>query len=186
MFVVANNIGKYIKLNDEAEYSVSRPFQSRQIMDFIAMTSNKEQCIVDANACVGGDTIYFAEYFRKVVAIEKNVDNYDLMVHNLDLFGFKNVVTLNQDCTVFDFDNADVIYFDPPWGGVDYKTKLDMKLSGIPISTIIKNLKKKYPYKYIFLKAPCGFRTKFDDNLSPASKNIYNRKGGVSFNIIRY
>jgi 16S rRNA G966 N2-methylase RsmD len=186
MFVVANKIGKYIELNEEAEYSVSRPFQSRQILDFISLNSKKDETILDATACVGGDTIYLAEYFKHVIAIEKNVDNYKLLERNIAKFDFKNITTLNQDCTLYDFNNVDVIYFDPPWGGPGYRSAIDMKLSNISVINLIKKIKKDYPNKNIFLKSPSCFNPKENEELCPIRKAIYSRKGYISFYVFKY
>src|ERR1700744_682720 len=88
----------------------------------------KASRITDAMAGAGGDTLTFARYFI-VTAIECNVNRCDMLRHNINIFGFNNVTIVNDY-----YQNVknnlvqDIIYFDPPWGGPDYKYYDSMKL----------------------------------------------------------
>ena len=92
---------------------------------------NKEITIVDATACVGGDTIPFCDHFGKVIPIEIDPERYENLVHNINVYGFKNAYPINDNCLAVIKDiqvPIDVIYLDLPWGGSDYKEKSKMEL----------------------------------------------------------
>ena len=52
--------------------------------------------------------------------------------------------------------NQNVIYFDPPWGGPQYKTQrtVVLKLDNVPLSQIIWHILWDNLADYIFIKAP--------------------------------
>jgi len=86
--------------------------------------------IFDGTACVGGDTISFGKIFGTVIATEINENRYRMLAHNLAEFGLYNVAPINADCLKIlkKINFIDVMYFDPPWGGKDYKTKQGVRL----------------------------------------------------------
>ncbi|GMI35983.1 hypothetical protein TrCOL_g11262 [Triparma columacea] len=121
--------------------------------------------IVDATACVGGNTISFAKAFKEVVGIEMSEERATMLSNNIDLVraemkrkdkhfaGVKVIIgdSLRVVPTIID---ADVIFFDPPWGGVDYKnqTLCKLSLSGVPMSKFV--LDASANCSYVALKLP--------------------------------
>lgn len=86
--------------------------------------------IFDGTACVGGDTIALGETFGTVIATEINKKRYDMLVNNLREFELWNVIPINDDSLkLFNKINfIDIMYFDPPWGGKNYKYKNNLRL----------------------------------------------------------
>ena len=119
-----------------------------------------ELTITDATACIGGDTISFANNFEKVNSFEIDKDNYEMLENNVTVYGLTDKVSLYmEDYTIrYTKITQDVVYIDPPWGGSGYKAKKkipDLPLNKIPLVTILKELAKKT--KLIMLKLPQNF-----------------------------
>jgi hypothetical protein len=60
---------------------------------------------------------------------------------------------------VYNNIKQDIIFFDPPWGGVDYKNKIvfNLELDSIPIDKIFKELIKIKNSKYIAMRLPYNY-----------------------------
>jgi len=92
---------------------------------------NKDITIIDATACVGGDTIPFCDHFGKVIPIEIDSERYENLVHNINVYGFKNAYPINDSCLSVIKDIQipyHIIYLDCPWGGSEYKKNEKMEL----------------------------------------------------------
>lgn len=87
--------------------------------------------IMDATACVGGDTIAFANSFGNVIAIEIDRMRFMMLTNNLKEFELFNVVPINGNCIEFykKINCVDIIYFDPPWGGKKYKEQQNLRFN---------------------------------------------------------
>lgn len=100
--------------------------------------------ITDATAGVGGNVISFAQHFMSVNAVEIDVMRYKCLVNNIDAYKFTNVLSYCDDClnVIFKFSQQDIVFFDPPWGGLNYKDKDNIKLtlSDTPIEDICTTL----------------------------------------------
>lgn len=102
--------------------------------------------------------------FKHVDSIEYDKSNYDALKHNVSLYKLSNVNLYLGDTTkIYNNFCPDVIYFDPPWGGPDYKYKknLDLYLGDVRIDDFIRNYilqtnRKCYP-QYIILKLPFNY-----------------------------
>ena len=98
--------------------------------------------VTDCCACVGGNTISFAKRFKFVNTVEYSRSRAAALQHNI------NVCGVGSKCKVFVGDygywlpriKQDVVYMDPPWGGVDYKQhdKLDLTLGPLPLDELVK------------------------------------------------
>ena len=154
-----------LKLTTEGEYSVTYKKDAERITNIMKSTIGNlsDKTITDVTGCVGGDTINFALNFKTVHTIEKNAENYDTLVNNVNQYSLKNVFIHKGDSTeIFDW-KTNVLYIDPPWGGPDYKTKkdLDLFMSSKRLDEWIEEilLRKNRP-DYIFLKLPQNFNFK--------------------------
>ncbi len=151
-----------LKITDEGEYSVTRKRDGERILscmlNILGPVGNK--IITDVTGCVGGDTLNFALAFNHVFAIESNHHNYDALVNNVDVYGFKNVDVYWKDSTTFFNWYTDVLYIDPPWGGPRYKDydKLDLYMSTFRLDEWLELilLRENRP-KYIFMKLPQNY-----------------------------
>lgn len=153
-------------ITEEGLYSVSRPKEAELISKKIKQVigeNTRELVLVDMTANVGGNVLNFCNYFSHVYAFELQWLNYLILQNNI------RVAKLQDKCTIIhgnslqfvDKYKFDVIFFDPPWGGVNYKeqTSVDLYLGdksmvNIVIDLLAKNLSKliaiKVPYNYNF------------------------------------
>lgn len=157
---------KDIQLTEEGKYSYTKRRDGDITIDFLKkhIGSLKGLTILDGTGNVGGDSILFGLNFKHVDSIEIDKDNFEALKHNVSLYKLSNVEVHNGDSTkLFDSFETDVVYFDPPWGGPDYKTKkdLDLYLGKSRIDLFIKNEilseKAKHLPKYIVLKLPFNY-----------------------------
>jgi hypothetical protein len=88
-----------------------------------------KKVITDSTACVGGDTLLFSLWFKRVESIEWKHDNLVALQNNVDAFGASNVNIHQGDSTKIFNWRTNVLYIDPPWGGPDYKEKKELDLS---------------------------------------------------------
>lgn len=169
-------------LNREGEYSITRKYEAEQILDIICKSLDmpSEECVItDATAGFGGDTLGFSSRFKRVNAVEKNMDNYCLLIRNC--MDCRNVDFYNDDCMkVINDIEQDVIYMDPPWGGVNYKmySKISLYINGIPIRDIIPML----PKVPLFMKIPLN--VDFSGILVRWKRIIYNKWGKPCFLLV--
>ena len=78
-------------------------------------------------------------------------------MNNIDVYMRKNVKVYCDDyLDICHRIKQDVIFIDPPWGGSEYrsKVKMDLFLSGEPLSAVLNRL-SKYAY-LIVVKTPCN------------------------------
>jgi adenine-specific DNA methylase len=175
---------KNFKLNEEGKFSITKPYESYQIVNIMDRYLNTtESIITDATACMGGDLVRFSKYFKKVNGIELCKSNFDLLVENCNIFNCTNVSLYNEDCTqLCKLLKQDVIYFDPQWGGKNYKSKdsIVLKLGQIPLFDFINELRNSV--KHIFIKAPINVNL---DNVEYDSVHLINNKSKTpSFKLI--
>jgi 16S rRNA G966 N2-methylase RsmD len=124
--------------------------------------SNKDITITDATANAGGTTIDFLLNNLKVNSIELSIDEYDRLKNNINLYStvIKNDINVyNVDCLDYIYNKKvyqDIIYFDPPWGGNDYKNYpyIGLSLDDRDISEHISNMLTSKLAKLIVLKGP--------------------------------
>jgi 16S rRNA G966 N2-methylase RsmD len=181
---------KKIQINDVGRYSITRPYEAKQIIVIIKETlklinMKSENCIItDGTSGVGGDTIHFSKYFKFVNAVDILEENTELLRNNCEMFGITNVNIIHADfVNVIDKIKQDILYIDPPWGGIGYKDKdkVELMMSGIPIHQILKKLNSaKSPL--IFIKLPLNADM---SNLNvKKTYTILNKKNTPSFYIV--
>lgn len=177
-----------------AQYS-STPFIATQKMYSRIKSLIKDESniiLFDGTACVGTDIINLASMDKDITLIGCELDklNYKCLLNNWKLFGFKNSHQFMNDDTIDLLLNnketllykPNVMYFDPPWGGVNYKTQksVDLKLGDIDIFKLVDKLIDKYnSLQVVVLKLPFNFNrdNKYYKNLlsvitEDAQKNI--------------
>lgn len=121
---------KMLKFDNVSYYSLTPYKYSNEIIEIISTYMDpKKSEIVDACACIGGDTINFCKSFKNVIAIEIDKTRYEYLNNNLNCFDITNCTTINNDChEIIKNINTDIIYYDLPWNGKKYKNKKQMKL----------------------------------------------------------
>ena len=150
-----------ILIDDVGKYSISLPEKSKIITNLISkyMNNNKNITITDAMACIGGDTLSFANTFIKVNAIETDKVRFDYLKHNMNLFNVTNIEYYNEDYLNLYYKlKQDVIYIDPPWGGPEYKfnNKTTIKLGEYNLVQVVKKI-RQLNNSPIFIKLPGNY-----------------------------
>ena len=156
-------------VTEEGSYSVTKPRPARQIVNFIVDTANKNKVsckeIIDATACIGGDTLSFLQsgMFGRVTAVEMNWSNYKALVHNMREFGYTNgrrLRMLDDDYTYcFKRFKSEIVYMDAPWGGPGYKNKTNLMLymSGMSVDRLTRAVLEAGNAQLVALKVPGNF-----------------------------
>tara|TARA_B100000902_G_scaffold381737_1_gene418597 strand:- start:481 stop:1020 length:540 start_codon:yes stop_codon:yes gene_type:complete len=138
--------------------------QAEQINKIILTYVDKNSIITDATSCVGGNSVFFARDFFKVICIEKNHDVFKILKKNT--CKYNNCICYNTSYNyVKNIIRQDVIFIDPPWGGNEYKSKEKIKLylDNVEIQNIINTLYNHA--SIIVLKVPSNFDMESLNNL---------------------
>ena len=155
----------YDKLHYDKEglYSITN-YKEADIISLIIKNNfiiNKNIKIFDGTGGLGGNTISFSKNFINVTTIEINKDRYNMLLNNINQYKLSNVNIINTDSVDFllkNKNNYDVYFFDPPWGGPEYKKEkqIRFKLSGYDLDILAKKLDSnkllifKLPFNYDF------------------------------------
>ena len=140
-----------IKLYYDTFYSITYQKEGKLLVNIIKKYFPQSKIIVDANANIGGSTIVLAHYFNKIKSIEIETERYLFLKHNIQVYNLKNVETLNIDYNNYERNNDEIVFFDPPWGGIFYKIEknLELYLGSVNIKKyLIQNTIIKVPYNY--------------------------------------
>ena len=136
---------KELKYDEEGLYSITLPEEAKIISSLLVKSLKKEakkSTIFDGTAGLGGNTLSFCNYFKNVISCEINKSRYDILKKNIELYKYNNIVINNINCIEYikNNNNSDVYFFDPPWGGPDYKfkTNISLKLSNMSLGTTSK------------------------------------------------
>jgi len=170
-----------LKITNIGKYSITKPLHTNWIKSII-INFFKNKCIntyklniIDATACIGGDSLSFSKYFNKVFSIEKDKTHFEILENNIKICEVENINLIHHDFISHInkkklYKLYDILFIDPPWGGPDYKNieKLDLflydiKNEKINIKTIINSYIDKF--KYIILKCPINFHLNKSDYL---------------------
>ena len=154
--VIENNL--LLKYDIEGVWSISLPNDAEKISLLIQNNFGSNINILDCTAGIGGNVISFAKYFNNVCGIELNKERFDILENNIKIFKLNNVLLINDDCNNHLNKKYDVYFFDPPWGGKDYKYKenLRFKLGIYTLNEITLKI-KKITNKPIIFKLPNNY-----------------------------
>jgi 16S rRNA G966 N2-methylase RsmD len=147
-----------LKYDTEGLWSISLPSDADKISSLILNIFGPNLYILDGTSGIGGNVISFAKYFKKVCGIEINKDRFEILKNNIDIFKLNNVILINDDCNNYLDNDYDIYFFDPPWGGPDYKNKNNLRfnLGEYTLNDLIKKI-KNYKDKPIIFKLPCNY-----------------------------
>lgn len=153
-------------------YSVTSYAKNQEIISIITKSLNLQKStnlskltIIDANGCVGGDTIGFANAFGTVYSIEKDQTNFKALKNNINAYGLNNKVIARNTSFLDIYESilrnqqVDVVYFDPPWGGVGYQAQFSIRLEldGIGMKDIVMKIRDINPNILVVIKVPKNF-----------------------------
>jgi len=160
--LMIDTIGKYsITLPRKAD-DISRIIKDFCLSSLIKINFDKKLKkirITDATAGVGGNVLSFCKHKFEVKAIELDSDRYKYLLNNIKEYGYK-VDTYNCDyLTIYDKLEQDIIYMDPPWGGIEYKKEenITLRLGNIAIEELCILISDKKLSKYTILKLPFNY-----------------------------
>lgn len=146
--------------------------QALQILNILKKYCPENYTILDANAGMGGNSVYFCKYFKFVYCVDISHNAINYLEHNLR--EYTNHCIINENCLdIMKIIKYDIIFFDPPWGGSSYKYKkyVNLFINNKNINQIIKELYYYDNLKIICLKVPKNYNI---IDLSPWKSYIYN------------
>lgn len=157
LFPDKENLPKY---DHEGLWSITHPKEAEYISNLIKLEIGKESTIVDATAGIGGNTISFAKHFKHVISIELCKSRFELLSHNVQVYKLNNVTLINGDCLEKINVGSNGFYFDPPWGGPDYKHNKEtkIKLGNFSLEQVVHKVKHEYENNIlVFIKLPFNY-----------------------------
>jgi len=174
---------KNLQITTIGLYSISKPYLSKLFINLIKklIPKYKEKIITDANGGIGGDAILFTKLFKFVNIVEIDKLHTKVINNNLKCYNRNNYIVYNSnvlDLLKNNKINQDIIYFDPPWGGPDYKKYelLELYLDDIPFSKIVKEYIQNYT---IICKLPINYNINLLKEITKKyKKKIYIKKIG--------
>lgn len=183
---------KELKYDEEGLYSITLPEEAKIISSLLVKSLKKEakkSTIFDGTAGLGGNTLSFCNYFKNVISCEINKSRYDILKKNIELYKYNNIVINNINCIEYikNNNNSDVYFFDPPWGGPDYKfkTNISLKLSNMSLINIVKLIKNKNNNAIICFKLPFNYNFNEFKNIKFYKKKIKNMIILLIYSIIK-
>lgn len=177
-------------------YSVTPQDEAQTITDYLSVMNELKQdlsgnkiVITDATANIGGNTINFARNGMTVNAVEIDPLTCKVLENNVGVFKLSNVnIRCSNYLSVMNELKQDVIFFDPPWGGVGYKNSesLDLYLGSTNIVDIVREILSKKLASVIAIKLPNNYNFEgLNESIKSLNGNIkYKdilRKGRVSY-----
>jgi|EP00945_MAST-04E_sp_MAST-4E-sp1_P003743 predicted RNA methylase len=188
---ISPEIRSKLKLDATAMFSVTDEVSADQMTKIILKNNFvKGTAIVDATACVGGNLLSFSKALKHCVGIEIDEGRYRMLSHNMNLLRKTRkgkVEVHREDCVSFISKGSNpvlqkphVVFFDPPWGGLNYKSNANSKLflGSKPIEDVVETCFSNQKCAFVALKAPFNFDVRALDmvkNCKVATKSISKR-----------
>lgn len=151
-----------VKLTKTSIYSMSPPDQAAIIPEIAACFYDKlnEIVITDATTNVGGNLYAMIPIFKKINAVEIDKETIQMLHNNVSLLypQADNIIYINEDYTKLFTLEQQIIFIDPPWGGIDYRKNKDKELymSGIPLQKLL-NTEMPYISELVIVKVPAAY-----------------------------
>lgn len=151
-----------LKIDEIGKYSITLPKKADIISKIIQTYCNiqdRQIKITDATAGVGGNVISFCKFGFDVNAVEIDLERYEYLKHNLNEYHYKVELYNDDYISIFDKLNQDVIFVDPPWGGINYKKadEVTLKLGETEIEDLCNMINNKKLAKLTVLKLPYNY-----------------------------
>jgi 16S rRNA G966 N2-methylase RsmD len=143
-----------LEYDKEGIWSISLPNDANKITNIINKYVHFNSCIFEGTGGLGGNIISFCNNFEKVVACEIDKTRFLILQKNMEIYNFKNLTLINDDYNNHLNDKYEAYYFDPPWGGPDYKQKKYITFDYlIELINKIRNISNSP----IFIKLPINY-----------------------------
>jgi 16S rRNA G966 N2-methylase RsmD len=171
-----------LKIDAVGKYSITLPDKADMITKMILfycrnITQNK-LTITDATAGVGGNVLSFCKSGMNVNAVEIDTERFEYLKHNISQYGY-NTALFNKDyLAIYETIKQDIIFIDPPWGGLSYKEadNVTLSLGNMPIEELCNNICNKKLAKITVLKLPYNYNLNYMKNAINSSFNMYKLK----------
>jgi len=185
-----------LKYDKEGLYSISLPHDAKLISLFIInnLINNNynfeyiknNYSILDGTAGVGGNILSFCKYFKKVICYELNVTRYNMLKNNIEIYNFNNIEIYNKN-SIESLNNCNIYFFDPPWGGPEYKktNNIRLKISNYNLVDIIEKIKKINYKSYICFKLPYNYDLNEFKNYNLKKMQVRNMIIILIFSVIK-
>lgn len=188
---------------EASEYSCLKPWQMPQVRAAFNKWFNgvNVQRIVDVTAHIGADTIHMANIFptATIDAYEIHLDAFVALQRNI--VGFKKLDTVRahwrDSMTWFPLqsETIDLVYADPPWGGVTYDRVQELDLYFQPedsapckeknLNVVIDKWFATKRVKNVVVKVAPNFSKKvLQAKYQIQEAPIYNRAGRVAYYLL--
>lgn len=188
---------------ESSGYSVLKPWHKKYVTTILHkwFPDSKEIVnIIDATAHIGVDSLHLSDTFPDAhvdsYEIVKNI--YNALVKNIKTFGKESKITPhNADITVWTPTKSyDLLFVDPPWGGVEYHTQKKLNLylqkegdKPDPTKNIYVLIDKwlaTNKIHHIMLKAPENFNRDPMVKYSVKEEVVLNKEGNIAYNIFLF
>ena len=159
-----------IKISNESYTFITFYKDSEDMLEILKRKLPKPLSTLVANdltSNVGGNVLGFGKEFKSVISVEIDPTIHEYLRNNINVYKFKNVETFRADATEWIKDKeyvGDVVFMDPPWGGLGYRRegKMRLSLSGISIEDITTEIMNKpKPPLMTVLKLPQNYDLDF-------------------------
>lgn len=165
-------------------YSVSHVKDANIATQFICdeikkLNKNPKQLtIMDGTGGLGGNTISFCDVFKKVISFEIDEKRCEMLKSNMNNYKFNNYIIHNINSLDNITKDIDVYFFDPPWGGPEYKNEVNLRLTlgNNSLKNIIIDIFKVNTDALIGFKLPFNYDISEFDNWTIKQINIKNIK----------
>ena len=129
--------------------------QALEINKILKLYISEQAIITDATACIGGNSFFFQKDFKIVNIVEKNSKVFDILKNNTDFLNCRH-----YNCSYLNIMYLlvqDIVFLDPPWGGIEYKKNynIDLFLDDVNVINIINDL--YHHSRYIAMKIPINY-----------------------------
>jgi hypothetical protein len=185
-----------------SEYSVLKPWQEPQVTRILQEWFGTKDVtrIVDATAHIGVDSIHLSDTFplAQVDSYEIVPQIYNALVKNVKAFNKEGVIHphLGDITTWNPATSYNLLYVDPPWGGVNYKKvkklQLYLQAEGTPpdesknINTLVDKWLESSKVQHIILKAPGNFDDSYLSKYQIKKKPVLNQANRLAYNLILF
>lgn len=153
-----------IQYDKEGLYSITHYLDADKISELLLnnFINKSNLSILDGTGGLGGNTISFSKYFNKVTSIEINETRFNMLTNNIKLYNIINVTVKLGDSIEYllqNYNNYDIYFFDPPWGGPEYKKNknIKLKMNNYYLSDIAKIISKNVQDKLLVFKIPYNY-----------------------------
>ena len=160
---------KNLLYDTEGLYSITPHIEadhiSKLILNNFESLSKDNLSILDGNGGLGGNSISFSKYFKNITTIEINKSRFEMLKNNIEIYGLTNVTLENCDSINYlfkNYDKFDIYFFDPPWGGKNYKNykSLSFTMGEHRLYNIVEFIKNNAINKLIIFKLPFNYNFK--------------------------